>query len=360
MSSVWASVALLCQLAVGLRFQRNSDRTLCDSDSVRAACENADVAVAELADSLVVSQSSLKSFLENIGMPEGEVSCSDLCSKTVGSLPSDALPPAPDVGCYWEQGGKICDLDLSDDAILDMAWPNTSRPNRTNTPMRKEPLRVSAFGMEEKEQYLEALASEENPEATFAELQVMICNHFSIWPLLGSAPVDVGLEAYKDPQESKRIQETQAFVTRSINKMNKGQATQSLKKWFGKSDGATLNKVKKAVRQVRTVMNACVLRYHPEETGYYGWVYSPYDKNSNGKYVIHLGGAYINGPVYDKLGTLTHEASHFKPHYTDDHIYCDLSGCLRMARNNPRNAFDNADHLAFFIDELNGGAMAKR
>jgi len=351
-------VGLLTQLCSALRITtrvRNS-RSICDRAVVGVACRKfagktlgkQSVRTEDLAESLMVSQASIAFFLKELGLAAAEVSCDDLCHRTVASLPEDHLPPASDVGCYMRGSERVCDLDLSEKALAAID------KNRYGTVLREEEGVRKAMTAAE----LKVMTAElqKIPDASFANLQVKVANWFRIWPSTQQASI---LSTGGSENQAELDLITKAYLATTLQKMRAFEIDSLVAKWFGGSNNETLTLVRNGVRHIDNVMQAPYYINHPNEEGYYGWVLSPYEQSSNGTWPIHFGGAYFSSGDATRIGTLTHEAAHFYPLGTDDHIYCQVSRCLNMAARQPNKAKTNADHFSFFIDEVVGGGMGE-
>jgi len=301
------------------------------------------VSAADLASSLAVSEKAASSFLLALGLKEESASCSDLCRKTVASVSPDLLPPTSDVACHMRDSKKICDIDVSRESLAGIAKQSISRPQRKGHEVVKE--------MTAAEQGAMAAQLAKPREASFEDLQIRVANWFGVWPMNAAANGGAENQAELDALAN-------AYVVQVLQGLSAGELNSMVEKWFGASGNQVLNLVRDGVVHIQSVMQSPWYINHPDEEGYYGWVLSPYEQASNGTWPIHLGGAYFAADTANRVGTLTHEASHFYPLGTWDRMYCDVPGCLDMARDRPKRARENADHFSFFIDEVVGGGMA--
>jgi len=347
----------LVDLSVSLRRSEAKRKAICDENLVLETCAmlggKTNVATEDLAVSLGISQDAAASFMQQVGMDAQakEVSCNDLCKQTMLSFPQQQLPPFSDTGCYMEGAKKVCQTDLSDGALSAMAQEALS-----TRPPRQEALSIQKAPLTDEEANAMASQLEQLNEVTFADVQVQMANYFHVYPMTGgelSAAQATGGARNQRELDST----TRAYISRTMRRLNAGQIDATVRKWFGNSNGATKRLVKNGVLHIQKVMQAPHYINHPNEKGYYGWVSSPYQQSRDGTWTINLGGAYFGSNNALKIGTLTHEASHFYPLGTDDYMYCDVPGCLRMARQEPQKAQDSGDHFSFFIDEVVGGGM---
>lgn len=117
------------------------DATLKDAKSGRASIINA----ADLAARVGVSRQNMVRYLERAGVknlavsalesdsgdpgPGFVFSCKGLCTSAVAALKPGSQPPTSEVGCYYQGGTDklICDIDLSDKALVAAARTNESR-----------------------------------------------------------------------------------------------------------------------------------------------------------------------------------------------------------------------------------------
>eukprot|EP00929_Paragymnodinium_shiwhaense_P077179 TRINITY_DN39735_c0_g1_i2.p1 TRINITY_DN39735_c0_g1~~TRINITY_DN39735_c0_g1_i2.p1 ORF type:complete len:526 (-),score=68.03 TRINITY_DN39735_c0_g1_i2:52-1629(-) len=136
--------------------------------------------------------------------------------------------------------------------------------------------------------------------------------------------------------------------------------TAQLQRWFGSDSDEIRNEATSVLQHITNVLTRAEY-WFKDDRNTWGWVYSPFQANDKGNYEIYLGKPYIETPhLSSKVGTLTHEASHFNPVRRYDNMYCDTVGCLNMAKNEPSKARWNADHWAYFIDAVNLGRMENR
>eukprot|EP00929_Paragymnodinium_shiwhaense_P072519 TRINITY_DN36806_c0_g2_i1.p1 TRINITY_DN36806_c0_g2~~TRINITY_DN36806_c0_g2_i1.p1 ORF type:complete len:528 (-),score=78.06 TRINITY_DN36806_c0_g2_i1:124-1707(-) len=169
-----------------------------------------------------------------------------------------------------------------------------------------------------------------------------------------------------DDQARRATTVAQAYTSRALNGLQESMtgdpdernlAMAMMKKWFGSADDDMRTRVISGMRHVNHVLSSAVYHFKPDRW-VWGWVYAPFDADANGKYHIHLGQPYVETlqlPL--RVGTLTHEAAHFKPLRANDHMYCDFASCMSFVANSPDKAVDNADHWSYFIDAMNLGRM---
>jgi len=155
-----------------------------------------------------------------------------------------------------------------------------------------------------------------------------------------------------------------AYVVETEQKVRSG-CTNLLEKWFGESSNDLKETVLGGLQFLAdTIQNPFYVNWE-DYAGYYGWVYP--GETVDGKLVIHFGKTYFDSGMADRVGTITHEAAHHPPLRRRDREhrrrngpkqYCDVPGCLELARTEPDEAQLNDDNWSFFIDDLVGGGMA--
>lgn len=94
------------------------------------------LSLGELQGALHTTLDSLASYMDFIDLDPHHagpfmVSCMELCSLTVASLPMTHRPPAPDVACYTTDAGVVCDIDVSDAGFSDVSF-DTENSDGTN------------------------------------------------------------------------------------------------------------------------------------------------------------------------------------------------------------------------------------
>jgi len=154
----------------------------------------------------------------------------------------------------------------------------------------------------------------------------------------------------------------QAYVAKALQVAP--QATSLMKRWFGRSDAATLAKVMKVLNSLSAMLGNVAYKKGPEcgpHTYAYVYPYGPKSKNSKGEFVFFLCSVYFRSDEGEKIETLTHEGSHHAIAYTDD-VWADAahtrkaygrSTCQQLARQYPDRAILNADSHCYFINDVN-------
>jgi len=390
MTKSLAVLATLLQLSDGARMARKSrahrlDKArhmpICDGTVVAETCAaftetvgKSSATVEDIATSLFVTEASAKAFLQKLGLDGQEVTCQDLCRQTADSFPADLLPPASFLSCQMHGSEKVCDLDLSSEGLAAVA--NTADPHRFH------PVNASDDAERPVARPIVAKAPDvpvvEPLEASFDHLQEEVGHWFGIWTVLEEEGPEIqgpmiqgkcgteeqgcsGLGGSSNQKEIDRM--TLAFLVETEKKVKSG-CGNLLQKWFGSSKSEMKNQVITGLQFVsKTVKNAYYVNWE-NYAGYYGWVY-PGEK-MNGNLVIHFGKAYFDSGTADRIGTITHEAMHHPPLRRRDRAhrrragpkqYCDVPGCLGLAKSDPAEAQLNDDNWSFFIDDLVGGGM---
>lgn len=161
--------------------------------------------------------------------------------------------------------------------------------------------------------------------------------------LLGKAnSAIVSLQKYSLEQnyETKDQQEANRFV-----------------KWFGPINAQSLATVRDRViyPMVRQLENKSVTIEcggNDCERGDFAYVTAPGAGLGN-EIIIHLCQAFFTAPLYgtdSQVGTLLHEISHLVGN-TEDHRY-QQEDCLKLARNNPAKAMNNADNYQYYLESF--------
>lgn len=216
-------------------------------------------------------------------------------------------------------------------------------------------------------------------EASFDHMQEEVAHWFGIWTVLEEkgpvlqgpmiqgrcGTVDTtgcsGLGGASNQQEIDRL--TLAYLVEVEKKVKTG-CGNLLRKWFGSAKTEMKNDVISGLQFVSNTVKTAYYVNWENYAGYYGWVY-PGEK-MNGNLVIHFGKVYFTSGMADRVGTITHEAMHHPPLRRRDRRhrrrdgpkqYCDVPGCLGLAKSDPAEAQLNDDNWSFFIDDLVGGGM---
>jgi len=157
----------------------------------------------------------------------------------------------------------------------------------------------------------------------------------------------------------------QAYVAHALQVAPKSKSL--LKKWFGRSDSATVQKAMYVLNSLSGMLGNVAYKKGPQcGANTYAYVYPRaglgYTKNSKGEFIFYLCSVYFRSDLGEKIETITHEGSHHALAYTDD-VWADAaqtrkaygrSTCQRLAREYPDRAIKNADSHCYFINDLNG------
>lgn len=355
---------------------------ICDDSLVAKVCaaftgdeSRTDSATAtELADALVVTVASMSDFLAELGLDGEEISCEELCLLTAESFPVERMPPASNLGCQWDGGEKVCDFDLSSRGLAAVA--QTANPNRFHPANASDEIIVPRAIVPQ-----EPNVPVQMPHgASFVQLQEEVANWFGIWLVLeeqGPVAQDVsaqrncgtvdktgcsGLGGTSNQREIDRL--TLAYLVDTEQKIRRG-CNNLMQKWFGSSSSSLIRTVLGGLQFIsNTVRGGPYYVNWKNYAGYYGWVYP--GEMVGGKLVVHFGKAYFDSRMADRIGTITHEVAHHPPLRRRDRQhrrrngpkqYCDVPGCLGLARSDPAEAQLNDDNWSFMIDDLVGQGM---
>lgn len=347
------------------------------------------VAAAELAEQLMVSRRSILSFLGGelsaknletdptaIKLQAFQVSCQELCKKTVSFLPSSHVPPTSDLACYVPSGSSVpeCTVDVSPQALGDIVFSddfhsNSSVPKASTlaeAPYEDEPAEAESLGSgpisnnnsasEELKQLVhhpdEAITKEElrvldalnYPDKSPESLAISIANLFRIYPLTAIKALDSksvkkagsALEIWsKQSTETQRASwkndvmkvavTAQAYTATALRSMNSKKANDIMLRWFGKDDMASKKEVRRVVNAVHELLSNVDYVYPGDKCrpNVYAYVYPnpPKNQNSQGQYIFHLCETYMKVDRAEQIETLTHEGSHHQMSLTDDVCY---------------------------------------
>lgn len=391
MTKSFAVLATLLQLSDGARVARKSrahrlekarHAPICDEKVVAETCAaftetvgKSSAVVEDIATSLFVTEGSAKAFLQKLGLDGEEVTCQDLCRRTADSFPADRMPPASFLGCQMHGSEKVCNSDLSSKGLAAVA--------QTADPHRFHPLNASDDAERPVARPIVAAAPNipvvEPLDASFDHLQEEVAHWFGIWTVLEEeGPVLQGpmIQGKCGPREptgcsglggtsnQKEIDRLTLAYLVDVEKKVKSGCGNLLQKWFGSSKWEMKNEVIKGLQFVSSTVKTAYYVNWKDYSGYYGWVY-PGEK-VDGNLVIHFGKAYFTSGMADRVGTITHEAMHHPPLRRRDRAhrrragpkqYCDVPGCLGLAKSDPAEAQLNDDNWSFFIDDIVGGGM---
>jgi len=386
-----AFIAALLQMSAGARIARKkrdhqatkaSHKPLCDAAIVAETCGafteelgKSAASIEDIANSLFVTKASAQAFLQKLGLDGEEVACQELCRRTVQTFPEDRLPPASFLSCEMHGSEQVCDLDLSPQGLAAVA--------QSADPHRFHPLNASDDAERKVDRPIVAKAPKvplhEPLEASFDHMQEEVAHWFGIWTVLDESGPELqgptiqgkcgtvdtsgcsGLGGSSDQAKIDRM--TLAYLVEVEKKIKSG-CGNLLKKWFGSSKTEMKNDVISGLQFVSNTVKTAYYVNWKDYAGYYGWVY-PGEK-MNGNLVIHFGKAYFTSGTADRIGTITHEAMHHPPLRRRDRQhrrrngpkqYCDVPGCLGLAKSDPAEAQLNDDNWSFFIDDLVGGGM---
>jgi len=351
---------------------------ICDNSLVAETCAafageaGVDSVTAKgIAESLVVTEASASAFLLKLGLDEQEAPCTDLCLQVVESLPKERLPPASKVGCHVSGNDRICDMDLSPRGLAAVALTaDTHRfiPVNSTDDRGPRPWVVQKPQVPVKEPH----------DASFSELQEDIANWFGIWLVLEETATIQGpsIQANCGPREGSgcsgnggaRNQRdidrlTLAYLVETEQQVRRG-CSNLMQKWFGTSSNSFKNEILGGLQFISNTVKKVFYVNWENYPGYWGWVY-PGEK-VNGKLVVHLGKTYFGAKIADQVGTVTHEVAHHPPLRRRDVAhrrrngpaqYCDVPGCLGLAKQDPAQAQLNDDNWSFFIDDIVGQGM---
>merc|ERR1712129_147023 len=180
-------------------------------------------------------------------------------------------------GCYMKGSQKVCDVDLSETTSTAMAQESCAQ--RSEPRIMKEPLSAP-------EAEAMAVALESMNNLSFEDMQVQMANWFSIWPMTGG---DLAAQSTGGARNQKEIDaQTKAQLSTCLQRLGAGRIDGKVKKWFGSSNSATKRVVRGGLQHLQNVVKNVHYINHPNERGYYGWVYSPYTQAKNGTWPIHL------------------------------------------------------------------------
>lgn len=362
---------------------------LCDATIVKSVCaelnqdtselfgtaSDTDLSVVhagELAEQLGISKESVIHFLAKIQVANVEtdadalkrsafaVSCQELCKKAVGSIPKARLPPSADVGCYFESGETVCDLDLSPKAIDNITVPDEKPADR-----KKHLHPKSITNQQNAYKPLPPLST------TVDELKILVVEMFRIYPATEiKATLDPSNSALVStlqlpPNFQKKVNavgvKSKAYVSQALSRMNEKAAPQLVTKWFGNNKPATRTEIKRVLNGVISVLSNVEYKYPgaacDADTYAYVEAFPPENKNENGQYIVELCKLYLDSDLGTQIATLTHEAAHHLPMDVDD---VKLNGetaygkplASELAASNSDGALDNADNYAFFLNEV--------
>jgi len=155
----------------------------------------------------------------------------------------------------------------------------------------------------------------------------------------------------------------QAYVARALETAPKAKAL--LKKWFGRTDRKTVQKVMFVLNSLSGMLGNVAYKKGPQcGPNTYAYVYprGPNSKNNKDEFVFYLCSVYFRSDLGEKIETLTHEGSHHALAYTDD-VWADDKQetkaygrytCKKLAKDYPGRAIKNADSHCYFINDLNG------
>lgn len=172
----------------------------------------------------------------------------------------------------------------------------------------------------------------------------------------GSAPKD---QRTKDIEQAKS--DAKALLTKSLDGIkNKSDAAKaSAKKWFGDDGDATLQlmqgRIEKEIKKLDSFTTANFVPAEPGENDCYAYVYP----NKEDK--IYLGDDFDSAPATgtnSKASTLIHEMSHYNSVGATDDVKLangkdayGESNCMKLVKENPAGAKNNADSFENFVVE---------
>lgn len=390
------------------------------------------VAAAELAEQLMISRKSILSFLGGelsaknletdptaLKLQAFQVSCQELCKKTVSFLPSSHVPPTSDLACYVPSGSSVpeCTVDVSPQALGDIVFDDfhtnqkdskfaeSPYHNKTNESLGSGPISNNNSASEELKQLIhhpdEASTKEElrvldalnYPEKSPGSIAISIANLFRIYPLTaikaldsksvkkaGSA-LELGSTQSTETQRAswkndvmKVAVTAQAYTATALRSMNSGKANSIMLRWFGKNDMSSKKEVRRVVSEVHDLLSHVDYVYPGDQCrpNVYAYVYPnpPKNQNSQGQYIFHLCEMYMKVDRGEQIETLTHEGSHHRMSLTEDVCYkgegadCRKAygrvACQGLAASKPEKALRNADNFCYFINDIQPGSKGPK
>lgn len=114
-----------------------------------------------------------------------------------------------------------------------------------------------------------------------------------------------------------------AFLNQAVTKMSSRQVPDVVTKWYGNNlDFPTRQEVKRVINGVKAMLQNVDYVYPGDQCkpNVYAYVYqnSPWNKDSSGRFVVHLCDYYMKVDEGEQIETLLHEGSHHQGMQTDD------------------------------------------
>eukprot|EP00931_Biecheleriopsis_adriatica_P059109 TRINITY_DN35314_c0_g1_i1.p1 TRINITY_DN35314_c0_g1~~TRINITY_DN35314_c0_g1_i1.p1 ORF type:complete len:569 (-),score=94.03 TRINITY_DN35314_c0_g1_i1:118-1824(-) len=363
---------------------------LCDAGIVAETCLSLSDGIATYVEgfvsreviemSLSTNSSAVLQLWHELGLDEAaDVTCSELCEKAKTYLGKvTQLPSSSDRACYLTSTGTVnCSLDVSPTALAALSNVEGDLPA-----FDARSQRLASFmqqGIDINLSSEDASGSSRRPSPapegkdqavyTNYELVARVAAFFRFYtvadPFGGS---DVSLVAVSSSRADLSCADSvnalnakaKAWTGSVIAKVAGKKTSPLMKKWFGKSDSTTRDKITAVLNQVDQMLGTVVYKLPGDlcTPGIWAYVFQRNERKccEGGHKVINLCERFCQVSEQEQLETIFHEASHHGEAYLEDIVY-GRSQCEAAAKSHPDSAIKNADNFGYYVSDVASGVL---
>ena len=172
----------------------------------------------------------------------------------------------------------------------------------------------------------------------------------------------VALTKTQESTVARALVEAQNLLQSRLTELNKSTISDDekkrLKKWFGRDDAVTIDKVKKGVQAIldlsrKTSVNNC--KYSPIGPPGSEDAYASVLRSDTTTHTINLYGTFFSAPLTgtdSQAGTLVHEMAHFvdSANLRDEPGTANTSGCISLAVTSPDRNLNAANCMEYYAE----------
>eukprot|EP00927_Polykrikos_kofoidii_P067192 TRINITY_DN62700_c0_g1_i1.p1 TRINITY_DN62700_c0_g1~~TRINITY_DN62700_c0_g1_i1.p1 ORF type:complete len:513 (+),score=62.12 TRINITY_DN62700_c0_g1_i1:102-1640(+) len=239
------------------------------------------------------------------------MSCRDLCSMVMKTIPSSVLPPFSDVGCLRTGSSEpACDLDLRPSKLETIILPNSTRLDETGATASVEKTRQEEGHFNSLPDSLEDL-----PVTKGSEMLLDLAELFHIYPV---AKVDMDgspAQAWREDAVRAGIL-AKAYTNSALDAFAGHSESGLLERWFGSSSSRTRTQLRRVLNGLRGVLTNSEYRFpgngcndaNPSDLLHVEDMPATSGR-SRGKWLIHVCDRYINVSLPEKVGAILRAGS---------------------------------------------------